>query len=366
VAASVTGYSVALLQSATRAVPSRTDFAEPVDDRQRVAGFGVFVSGTHILTHTAALDGRSVVEVWPGTTAAAPARVVAYEPPTGLTLLEVATAVPRTSATFANEPPRPGALAVAVGRSEERDLAVPVFVTGAGRGRFTIGAVNEILLPGMPVFTLAGDLFAITAPDGDEVQAVPVRDAAERMLARAAAGERRSSFGIGFQPANDRLAALFGGDGVLVTEVVPGSPADVADVRIGDVLLAIGTIVIDSADAAAGALNTATPGGETTLRLRRAGRTLDLAATPVFAYEIAALARGQADTAAAPEARALFPAALLDASAIPPSARVIAVNGRPGVTRAQVQRELRLARQPIPVLLRVGRAQFFVAVDPVR
>jgi hypothetical protein len=113
-------------------------------------------------------------------------------------------------------------------------------------------------------------------------------------------------------------------------------------------------------------LNTATPGGETTLRLRRAGRTLDLAATPVFAYEIAALARGQADTAAAPEARALFPAALLDASAIPPSARVIAVNGRPGVTRAQVQRELRLARQPIPVLLRVGRAQFFVAVDPVR
>jgi hypothetical protein len=37
-----------------------------------------------------------------------------------------------------------------------------------GEGRYTIGAVNGAILPGMPVFNLAGELLAIAAPEGQE------------------------------------------------------------------------------------------------------------------------------------------------------------------------------------------------------
>jgi hypothetical protein len=218
----------------------------------------------------------------------------------------------------------------------------------------------------MPLFNPAGELFAIVAPDGRTVRALPVRQGAERMLARAAAGERRSSFGLAFQVTDGILADIFGQEGVLISQVLPGGPADAADLQVGDVLLAVGDVPIDSADAAGRALSTAPIGVPMTLRVRRGGRVTDIDATPAFAYEIAALGRSTVESLTGPEARVLFPAAVLEASTIPPSARVISVNGRTSLTRAQVQRELRLARTPVPVLLRQGADQFFAAVRPAR
>jgi hypothetical protein len=260
----------------------------------------------------------------------------------------------------------PGALAVAVGRSEDRDLAVPVFVTGVGTGWYTIGAAHDNVLPGMPLFNLTGELFAVAAPEGREVRAIPVRQAAERMIARAAAGERRSSFGLGFQALSGQLTDVFGTEGVIITAVLPGGPADAADIRVGDVLLTVGDERIDSVETATRALSTAAIGTAAVLRVRRTTRVHEMAVTPALAYEVAALARGNADGVTGPEARAVLPAALLTASAIPPSARVLRVNGRLLTTRAQVERELRLARRAIPVLLRQGNTEFFVAVAPPR
>lgn len=365
-AASVRQYGVAILRPASAAMPSRTDYSEPLADQRSVAGYGVFVSATHVLTHSAALDGRSTVDVSAGSGLTTSAHVVSYEPPTGLVLLQVQQSVGHPPATLATDAPAPGALAVAVGRFEEREVAAPVFVTSVGRDAYTIGAVTDGILPGMPVFNLGGELFAIAAPDGTAVRAISVRQAAERMLVRAATGERRSSFGLGFQALTGRLTDAFGREGVLISGVVPGGPGDVADVRPGDVLLAVGDVEIDSADTAARVLSTGAIGAPTRLRVRRGARVSEVDATPALAYEIAALARSRDDLPPAPEARVLFPAAVLEASAIPPGARVISINGRPVTTRAQVQRELRLARQPLAVLLRQGADQFFGAVEPMR
>lgn len=258
-----------------------------------------------------------------------------------------------------------GALAVGVGRSEDRDVAVPVFVTSVAANRYTIGAVNESLSPGMPVFNLAGELFAVAAPDGREVQAIPVREAAQRLMSRAARGERRSSFGLGFQAPTGSLTEAFGTEGVVVTEVIPGGPADAADIRVGDVLLAVGDVPIDSGEAATRAFSEASVGTATTVRVRRNNRVSDIQVTPALAFEIAALARTR-DGVPGPEARALFSSAVLDASAIPPLARVVSVNGRTVTSRAQIQRDFRGSRGPVPVLLREGGSQFFVAVEPAR
>jgi S1-C subfamily serine protease len=326
----------------------------------------VFVSDTHVLTHTAALEGRSVADVSGGIGLTTPAQVVSYEPATGLVLLQLERSEGRTSAPMAVEAPTPGELAVAVGRSDDRHLAVPVFVTSVGPDEYTIGTSTDALLPGMPVFNLAGELFAIAAPDGRTVRAIPIRQAAARMLTRASSGERRSAFGLGFQTPAGRLMEAFGSDGVVISEVLPGGPADAAEIRVGDVLLAVGAVQIDSAETATRALSTAAIGTPTTLRVRRGTSVSEIRATPAVAYEIAALARSTGDAPQGPEARVLFPASVLEGSAIPPHARVVSINGRTLTTRAQVQRELRLARRPVPVLLREGKRQFFAAVEPAR
>jgi hypothetical protein len=62
----------------------------------------------------------------------------------------------------------------------------------------------------------------------------------------------------------------------------------------------------------------------------------------------------------------LFPPDVLEASAIPFAARVVSVNGRTLTTRVQVQRERRLARQALAVLVRDGNHQFYAAVEPER
>jgi len=204
VAAPARRHSVAILAPAWPAAPSRNDYSEMSGAVTPVAGFGVLVSDIHVLTHSAALDGRSSTDVSLTNGQTTKGQVVAYEPQTGLVLLAVEPVAGQTSATLATDVPTAGALAVAVGRSADHDLAVPVFVTSVGRDEYTIGVASDVLVPGMPVFYLAGELFAIAAPVGRTVRAIPVRQAAARMLARATRGERRSSFGLAFQVPSGR------------------------------------------------------------------------------------------------------------------------------------------------------------------
>jgi S1-C subfamily serine protease len=325
----------------------------------------VFVSDTYVLTHSAALDGRSSLELVVGTAGATIAsHVVAYDPATGLVLLQ-AEPSGRAPATVATQAPAAGALAVGVGRSGNDDIAVPVFVTRAGDSRYTIGA-DQAILPGMPIFTLSGELFAVAAPDAREVRAVPVRDAAARLIARASTGERLSSVGIGFQAPAGLLTRAFAEDGVIVTEVLEGGPADLAGIQVGDVILRIGDVRIDSSETATRELGSATIDSPTRLQVRRAGRVHEIEVTPALAYEVAALAGARADTPLGPEARVVFAADLLEAYGIPRTARVLSVNGRAVTSRAQVQRELRLARGPVPVLVSHRENRFFVAIEARR
>jgi S1-C subfamily serine protease len=215
----------------------------------------------------------------------------------------------------------------------------------------------------MPVFNLAGELFAVAAPDGREVRAIPVRAAAGRLMARAASGERLSAFGIGFQAPSGLLTSTFGETGVVITDVLGGGPADLAGLQVGDVIQAIGEATVDSAEVAARLLSSAMVGTPVRLQVRRAGRVRTVEVVPALAYEIAALARTSSEGARGPEARLVFPSSVLAAHAVSPSALVLSVNGRGVASPAQAQRELRRARAPAAVLLRQGNDQFFVAME---
>jgi S1-C subfamily serine protease len=363
VAARVREHSVAVMMPAP-SMGSRNDFsAPPAAVPTPVTGFGVYVSDTHVLAHSRALDGRSSVPLSGGTGRTVGAQVVAYDPLTGLVLLQTEPSGIQPVA-LATEAPAAGALAVGVGRSEGHDIAVPVFVTGVAGNRYTIGAVNESILPGMPVFTLAGELFAVAAPDGAEVRAIPAREATDRLLAHVATGRRQSSFGLGFQTLIGSLTGTFGEQGVIITDVIEGGPADLAGVLVGDVLLRVGDLEIDSVETATEALSSNEVGATVSLRTRRAGRLREVDVTPALAYEVAALATASGAGSSGPEARVLFPASVLEQSGIPPTARVLTMNGRAVTSRAQAQRELRVARASVPVLLRQGDTRFFMAIEP--
>jgi S1-C subfamily serine protease len=363
VARTVTEHTVAIPVPMQTVPGGRTDFFEPPRAAPDMGGFGVFVSDTHILSHSVALDGRSSVPLSAGAGPAFEATVVAYEQSTGLVLLQTRPSG-RPAVALSSEAVAAGALAVGVGRSGRRDIAVPVFVTSAGGGRYTIGTVDESIRPGMPVFTLSGELFAIAAPDGQEWSAVPAREAVDRLIARSSTGERRSSFGLGFQSPTDVLTNIFGASGVVITEVVEEGPADRSDIQPGDVLLAIGDAEVDSIETAARVLGSRAVGAATQLRLRRDGRLRDIEVVPASAYEVAALARANADDVSAPEARVLFSTPVLHRAGIPPTARVVSIRGRPVTTRREAQRQLRLARDAVPVLLRYGGSRYFVALEP--
>jgi S1-C subfamily serine protease len=162
------------------------------------------------------------------------------------------------------------------------------------------------------------------------------------------------------------LARAFGeANGALISDVVEGGPASVAGIRPGDVLVDVGGRPIDSAEAAATTLRVAEPGTPTTLGIRRQGRAQTIEVTPATTDVVASLARASA-APSAPHARAILPEEILQASNIPPNAVVLRINGRTLSSRAQVTREFRSARQPVPILVQVGDRRFFQAVEPSR
>ena len=179
-----------------------------------------------------------------------------------------------------------------------------------------------------------------------------------------AAGERRVAIGVALQPVADLVPPLFGSSGVVVTEVVPGSPADRAEIEPGDVLLAIDDMPTDSIDAVDAVLTVRGDApASRRVRFSRREREREIELTMEPAYVVAAMARG-ADGPAGLLARTLFDASTRERASIPPGAQILAVDGRLPESRTQVERQLRGLRRAIPVLVRDGGQQYFVAIEP--
>ena len=99
----------------------------------------------------------------------------------------------------------------------------------------------------------------------------------EKLASREGARSSAKKLGLGLQTLTPGLADRFGVDaktkGAVVTSVEPGSPADGAGVRSGDVLLEVDRKPVASADDAAHALATERAGGHL-LRLERGDTAL--------------------------------------------------------------------------------------------
>jgi len=182
------------------------------------------------------------------------ARVVGRDAGTDLALLraEGATLAP---VTFATEPVRVGEIVLAVGRTWSGLVAHPGFVTQlSGPHQVSPGfrldqAIHTSLDPfsgfsGGALVNARGEVVGIStsALDRGRGLAVPSRDVARVVQSLRQHGRlRRGYLGISSLsvalPERQRQGSTE--RGLLVTSIAPGSPADSAQVLVGDVILAI-------------------------------------------------------------------------------------------------------------------------------
>jgi S1-C subfamily serine protease len=250
----------------------------PPPPRVDPAGHALIISADgELLTAAGALRGQEQFEVNLFDGRNVLASVVAFDPDTDLVLLR-ADDVPRTDAApWATTPPSAGMLAVAVSHVGGQVALAPVFVMTAADAHRRVRTTTADLLPGTPLFTAAGEVFAIAAGE-DNPSALLIAPAVARLRERIAGGQaRRGALGLTFRtPDAQSSPPGISTDGVLVAGVAPFGPAAAAGVQPGDLLRSVGGERVMAPDDALRAIAALRPGAETSLSLVRAGKSLTL------------------------------------------------------------------------------------------
>jgi serine protease Do len=121
-------------------------------------------------------------------------------------------------------------------------------------------------------------------PDVPEVNWQEMAGKARAMIQGHGLVERgRPRLGITFQEVSGQLARYFkvpGEQGLLISSVEEGSPAEVAGLRAGDVIVKVGGREAHDADDLRQELARVEPGGELAVSVERDGRTLELSVKP--------------------------------------------------------------------------------------
>jgi serine protease Do len=223
--------------------------------RTQGAGSGVIINsdGT-VLTNNHVVDGASEIVVTLSDKQEHKARVVGRDPKTDLAVLKIDGAGPFKAATLGDsEAARVGEWVLAIGNPFGLSNTVTAGIVSA-KGRI-IGAgpyddfiqTDAPINPGNsggPLFNMKGEVIGINTaiiPNGQGIGfAIPVNTAKTLLPELVSKGTvTRGYMGVNIQNITEDLASslqLKDTKGVLVSEVVQGSPAEKAGVKRGDVI----------------------------------------------------------------------------------------------------------------------------------
>jgi S1-C subfamily serine protease len=256
-----------------------------------VVADGVVVTNAHNLrdrtTEIGFADGRAVQ-----------ARALGVDVDGDLAVLEVDTAG-ATPLAWADELPELGDTVYSVARTADGTRLTKGDVSATGRAfrgprgrRIADGIEHTAPLArgssGSPLLDADGRLLGISTlrlGDGFSI-AVPASAELRARIDELRAGRapQRRLLGIGLAPAHvtrrlRRAVGLPDRDGVLVRVVEPGSPAEKAGLRRGDLLTAVGGVDVTDADDVAAAIDNLPDGASLTIHVVRGSDELDLVAT---------------------------------------------------------------------------------------
>jgi len=226
-----------------------------------ISSDGYVVTNNHVVEHASGDvslkldDGRSVA-----------ASVVGTDPKTDLALLKIKDAGTYKSVSFSSAAPRVGDWVIAVGNPFGLGGTVTAGIVSA-RGRdIGSGPYDDFLQidapvnrgnSGGPTFNASGEVVgvntAIYSPSGGSVGigfAIPaevVRDVVASLKDKGAVA--RGWIGVQIQPVTPDIAESMGlrsTRGALVAETQPGSPAQAAGLKSGDVIIAVNGDKVES------------------------------------------------------------------------------------------------------------------------
>lgn len=273
---------------------SREDFyAIPEHHGYTGGGSGFIVSSDGIvLTNHHVVERAGAIRVQLADRRSFPATLIGSDVPSDIAVLKIAATGLPVVAFGDSETLKPGQWVLAIGSPFDMDFSVTAGIVSAkGRSlgpeqRFVPFVQTDVAInrgnSGGPLLDLNGRVVgmnsAIFSQSGGFVGlsfAIPagtVRDVTEQI--RATGSVRRGFLGVGYQDLTPALADALGLaslSGALVNQLQPGSPADRAGIRLGDVVLAVDGTPIGAAAELPALIGRHRPGTEVALRIQRSG-----------------------------------------------------------------------------------------------
>jgi serine protease Do len=267
--------------------------------RQRGLGSGVIIQADgRIVTNAHVVDGADRVRVLLTDGREFAAKVVGVDKPTDLAVLDVeATGLP-TLPFGDSERPRVGDVVLAVGNPLGVGQTVTMGILSA-KGRATgtgDGSYEDFLQTDAPInqgnsggalVTAQGELIGINSqiltPSGGNIGigfAIPATMAEHVVGEIVDHGEvRRSRLGVTIQPVTADIARsmnLASVKGALINGVEPGSPADNAGLKTGDVITKFNGEAVESSNELRNHVAATAPGSKASVTIVRQGRTEDV------------------------------------------------------------------------------------------
>jgi Do/DeqQ family serine protease len=262
-------------------------------------GSGVIVDAKagYILTNHHVVEDADEITITLRDRRSFPAKLVGADPDTDLALLKIEADNLSALELADSDRLRVGDFAVAIGNPFGLGQTVTYGIISAlGRSDLGIEGFENFIQTdasinpgnsGGALVTLEGQLIgintAIIGPNGGNVGigfAIPSNMAREVMNQLREHGEvRRGQLGVLVQDLTPELAQAFNlkdRQGAVVAQVMPGSPAEKAGVRTGDIVLAVNGRAVHSANALRNAIGMTRRGATVALDILRDGRALKI------------------------------------------------------------------------------------------
>ncbi|MBI1899177.1 MAG: DegQ family serine endoprotease [Acidobacteria bacterium] len=270
--------------------------------RQQGLGSGVIVNDEgYILTNHHVIDGAENIKIELVDRRSFKARLIGSDPPSDLAVLKIDSRNLKPLALGDSDRVRVGDVVLAVGNPLGIGQTVTAGIISA-KGRATglsDGSFEDFLQTDAPInrgnsggalVNTRGELIGINSqivsPTGGNIGigfAIPsnmARRVSEQLLRGGKV--RRGQLGITIQQVTSDIAASLGMKevrGILVSDVLPGSPAERAGLKRGDVVLAVNGEKVEDTNSFRNRISSAGPGARVRITVRRGDREQEIQVT---------------------------------------------------------------------------------------